>query len=154
MVKFMFYVEIKSLCALGNTTELNDLFVSFPAKGTCERVFSLKLQVVFYQLQFYKRWTSIVSFLLIFFNSTKHIYMATFIYCFHSDCFHKKKPVLLKLPDLITLLRRLDRSKEIHFAVSWPALIIKGRCNTLFKWHLVKCRFDSNWLPLDCWKIN
>ena len=41
--------------------------------------------------------------------------------------------VLLKLPHLITLLPRLDQSNEIHFAASWWALIINGRCNTLFK---------------------
>ena len=64
--------------------------------------------------------------------------MATFIYCFHSSGFHRLfsqvfKTVLLKLPHLITLLPGLDKSNEIHFAASWWALIIKGRCNTLFK---------------------
>ena len=32
-----------------------------------------------------------------------------------------------------TLLPILDQSNEIHFAASWWALIISGRCNTLFK---------------------
>ena len=43
--------------------------------------------------------------------------------------FSRKKSVLLKLPHLITPLPRLDQSKEIYFAASWWALIIKGRCN-------------------------
>ena len=60
--KFMFYVDNKSFCALGNTTELNDLFVNFPVKGTCEGFFLLKLQAFLYQLQFYHRWTSFAGF--------------------------------------------------------------------------------------------
>ena len=70
---------------------------------------------------------------------------------FSLKLFSQKKPVLLKLSHLITLLQRLDQSNEIYFAVSWLAFIIKGRCNTLFKWHLVKCHFDFNCLPLDCY---
>ena len=42
-----------------------------------------------------------------------------------------REKVLLKLPHLITFLLRLDQSNETHFAASWWALIIKGRCNTL-----------------------
>ena len=62
----------------------------------------------------------------------------------------QKKSVLLKLPHLITVLSRLDQSNQIHFAASWWAIIIKGRSNTLFKWHLVKYHFDLHCLPLDC----
>ena len=32
-----------------------------------------------------------------------------------------------------TLLPKLDQSNEIRFAAFWWALIISGRCNTLFK---------------------
>ena len=39
--------------------------------------------------------------------------------------FTEKVSVLLKLPHLITLLRRHEQSNEIHFSASWSALIIK-----------------------------
>ena len=42
----MFCVDNNSFRALGNTTKLNDLFVSFPVKDTCEGVSLLKLQAV------------------------------------------------------------------------------------------------------------
>ena len=41
---------------------LTMFFVSFPVKGTWEGVFLLKLQAIFYQLQFYQRWTSFAGF--------------------------------------------------------------------------------------------
>ena len=47
-----------------------------------------------------------------------------FIYCFQSS-FSQKKSVLLKLPNLITLLSRLDQSNKIHFAVSWWYSLLK-----------------------------
>ena len=44
----------------------------------------------------------------------------------HSYCFQQKKSVLLKLPHLIILLPRLDRSNEIHFSTShWGHSLLK-----------------------------
>ena len=68
--------------------------------------------------------------------------------------FPQKKSILLKLPHVITFLPRLAQSNEIHFAASWWAVIIKGRCITFFKWHFVKYHFDFNCLPLDYKQIN
>ena len=93
-------------------------------------------------------------FFFIFEKSVDQSLLDDFFYLLLSlKLFSQKKPVLLKLSHLITLVRWLDQSNEIHFASSWPLLIIKGRCNTLFKWHLVKCHFDFNCLPLDFWQI-
>ena len=64
-----------------------------------------------------------------------------FIYCFQSS-FSQKKSVLLKLPNLITLLSRLDQSNKIHFAVSWWVLIVKRRSNTLLKEEVTLCSND------------
>ena len=93
---------------------LRILFVSFPVKVTCEGVFLLKLQAVFYQLQFLLQ--------VFFLNFDKKCRPITFRWLIL---------FILKLPHLITLLPRLHQSNEIHFVASWWALIIKGRCNTL-----------------------
>ena len=113
---------------------LRIFLVSFPVKVTCEGFFLLKLQAVFYQLQFYQRWTSFVVFFF-FLVLTKSVDQSLLDGYFHLllslKLFSEKKSVLLKLTPLITLLPRLHQSNEIHFVASWWALIIKGRCNTL-----------------------
>ena len=115
---------------------LTIFFVSFPMKITCEGVFLAKLQTVFYQLQFYQRWTSLAGlFFNIFDKKCRPIILYGYFYwLFSLKLFSEKKSVLLKLPHLNTLLPRLDQSNEIHFAASWWALIIKGRCKRWYTW--------------------
>ena len=110
--------------------------VSFSLKGNFKGVFLSKVQAVNLQIIILPKMNFFYKF-----------FFWQIIYCFHPTCFHRRKSVLLKLYHLITLLLRLDQSSEIHFAASWWALIIKGRCNTLFKLHPVKCQFDFNCLP-------
>ena len=126
---------------------LTIFFVNFPVKGTCEGIFLLKLQAVLYQMQFYQRWTSFAGFVFILTKSVDQSVLEGYFYSLLSlKLFSQNLFVLLKLLHLITPILRLDQSNKIHFATSWWALIIKGRCNTLFKWHLVKCHFDFHWI--------
>ena len=135
----MLYADNNSFCGLGNTTELNDLFCYFSNERYLRRNFLLTLQAVLFQLQFYQRWTSLTVFFKFLTKSVDQSLLDGYVYLLLS----------LKLfsPHLTTLLPGLDQSNEIHFATSWWALVIKGRSNTLFKCHLVKCHFDFNCLP-------
>ena len=69
--------------------------------------------------------------------------------------FSEKKSLSLKLTNLIVLLPRLDQSNEIHFAASWWALIIKGRCNTLCSndISLNVTLIATTWLLLSLWLL-
>ena len=93
-------------------------------KGTCDGVFLLKLQAVILPAAILPRQTSFAGSLLLFDKKCGltsfrwlHLFVFTEEFCFIET----------------TLLPKLDQSNEIHFAASWWALIISGRCNTWFK---------------------
>ena len=125
---------------------LTIFFVSFPVKVSCEGVFLLKLQAVFYQ-QFYQRWTSVAKLFFLIFDKKSRLLDGYFYLLLSLKLLSEKKSNLLKLPPLITLLPKLDQSNEIHFAASWWALINKGRCNTLCSNDI---SLNFNCLPLYC----
>ena len=109
-------------------------------KDICEGVFLLKLLAVFYQLQFYQRWTFLTK------SIDQSLLDAYFYLLLSLKCFHRKSQFysnyliyLLFYGHLInpkifysgTISNIFDQSNEIHFASSCWALIIKGICNTL-----------------------
>ena len=110
---------------------LTIFFVSFPVKGTCEGAFYYNFlpTAILPKVNFF------CKFFLIFDKKCRPIifrWILLFV-TFTQVVFREKVCVLLKLPhlNLITLLRRLDQSNEIHFTASWSALIIKRRSNHL-----------------------
>ena len=117
----------------GKYNRTYDFLCWFSRERQLRKNFLVKLQAVCYQLQFYQRWASFAGF---FFKClTKSVdqwFLDGYFYLLLSlKLFSRKKSVLLKLPHLITPLPRLDESKEIYFAASWWALIIKVRCNVV-----------------------
>ena len=99
-------------------------------KGTCEGVFLLKLQAVVLPTAILPRQTSFAGFLLLF---DKKCGLTTFrwlhLFIVFTQVVFTEEFCFIET----TLLPKLDQSNEIRFAALWWALIISGRCNTLFK---------------------
>ena len=149
-VKFKFYVDNNNFCELGIRQNLTIFFVSFPVKGTCQGVFWLKLRAVFYQLQFYQRWSSFAGFFVTFDKKCRPItFRWLLLFVAFTQVVFREKVYFIK-----------TASFNYSFTETWSiqpnpfrrwALVINGRCNTLRSNNILgKCHLDFNCLPLDC----
>ena len=111
----------------------NDLFCSFPVKGNCEEVFLLSCRLFFTNCNFTKDGTSFAGFFF-FLNFDKKCRPITFrwlllLIAFTQVVFRESFIEIASFNYSFT--ETWDQSNKIHFAASWWALIVKGRCNTL-----------------------
>ena len=128
----MFYVNNNSFCKLGNTAELKDFFCQFSSERYLRISFYTKVADSFLPTAILPKLNFFCRIFLIFDKKCRPItFRWLLLLIAFTQVVFREKVCFIETTSINYYFTETYQSKEIHFAASWWALIIKGRCNTL-----------------------